>query len=74
MRHQVDLRKVEISIQLFGNIHLVADIIPPGLHLAPLHGRRPSFTVPFLAYLLLLHELHSLGIGFGLRLLAGSPK
>ena len=29
MRHQVDLQSVEVSIQLFGNTYLMADIIPP---------------------------------------------
>jgi hypothetical protein len=36
MRHHVDHRKVEVGIQLLGNIYLVADIIPPGVHFAPL--------------------------------------
>ena len=45
MTHQVDLRKVQVSIQLLGNIYLVADIIPPGVHFAPLLGRRPSFSI-----------------------------
>jgi len=36
MRHQVDLWKVEVVIQLLGNIYLVANIIPPGVHFAPL--------------------------------------
>jgi hypothetical protein len=48
MRHQVNLRKVEVGIQLFVNIYLVADIIPPGVHFAPLHGRCPSFSMCFL--------------------------
>jgi len=74
MRHQVDLRKVEVGIQLLGNIYLVADIVPPGVHFAPLLRRRPSFSICFLVYLSLLHEFHSQGIGFGPRLLAGSPE
>jgi len=68
MRHQVDLRKVEIGIQLLGNIYLVADIIPPGVHSAPLLAPRPSFSICFLVYLSLLHEFRSQGIGFSLRL------
>ena len=74
MRHQVDLRKVEVGIQLLGNIYLVADIFSPGVHVAPLLGRRPSFSICFLVYLSLLHEFRSQGIGFGLRLFAGSPE
>jgi hypothetical protein len=45
MRHQVDLWKVKVGIQLLGNIYLVADIIPPGVHFALLLGRRPSFSI-----------------------------
>jgi len=45
MRHQVDLRKVEVGIQLLGNIYLVADIIPSGVQFAPLLGLRPSFSI-----------------------------
>ena len=74
MRHQVDLRKVEVGIQLLGNIYLVADIIPPGVHFAPLLGLRPRFSICFLVYLSLLHEFRSQGIGSGLRLFAGSPE
>jgi len=74
MRHQVALRKVEVGIQLLGNIYLVADMIAPGIHFAPLLGRRPSFSICFLVYLSLLHEFHSQGTGFGLRLFAGSPE
>jgi hypothetical protein len=74
MRHQVDLRKVEVGIQLLGNIYLVADIIPPGVHFGPLLGRHLSFSICFLVYLSLLHEFRSQGIGFGLRSFAGSPK
>jgi ABC-type thiamin/hydroxymethylpyrimidine transport system permease subunit len=48
MRHQVDLRKVEVGIYLLGNIYLVADTIPPGLHVEPLLGRRTSFSICFL--------------------------
>ena len=74
MRHQVDLRNVEVGIQLLGNIYLVADIIRPGVHFMPLLGLRPSFSICFLFYLSLLHEFHSQGIGFGLRLFAGQLK
>jgi hypothetical protein len=52
----------------------MGDIIPPGVHLAPLVGRRPSFSIHFLVCLSLLHEFRSLGIGFGLRLVAGYPE
>jgi hypothetical protein len=45
MRHQVDLRNVEVGIQLLGNIYLVVDIIPPGVHFAPLLGQCPSLTI-----------------------------
>jgi len=31
MRHQVDLRTVELGIQLLGNIHRGAVLIPPGV-------------------------------------------
>jgi hypothetical protein len=74
MRHQVDLRQVEVGIQLLGNIYLVADIIPSVVHFAPLLRRCPSFSICFLVYLSLLHEFRSQGIGFGLRLFAGSPE
>jgi hypothetical protein len=74
MRYQVDLRKVEVGIQLLQTIYLVADIISPGIHFAPLLGQRPGFSICFLVYLSLLHKFCSQGIGFGLRLFAGSPK
>jgi len=74
MRHQVDLRKVEVGIQLLRNIYLVADIIPPGVHFAPLLGQHPSFSIQVLVYLSLLHEFPSQGIGFGLGHFAGSPE
>jgi len=74
MRHQVDLRKVEVGIQLLGIRYPVADIIPPGVHFAPLLGWHPSFSKWFRVYLSLLYEFHSQGIGFGLRLFAGSPE
>jgi hypothetical protein len=74
MKPQVDLRIVEVGIQLLGNIYLVADIIPPGVHFTPLLGQRPSFSICCLNYLSLLHEFRSQGIGFGLRLSAGAPE
>ena len=55
MRHQVDLQKVEVRIYLLGNMYLVADIILPGFHFAPLPGRHPSLSICFLVYLSLLH-------------------
>jgi hypothetical protein len=39
VRYQVDLRKVEVDIHLLGNLYLVVDVIPPGVHFAPLLGR-----------------------------------
>jgi len=74
MRHQVDLRKVEVSIKLLGNIYLMAEIIPPGVHLALLLELRQSFGTCFLGYLSLLHEFCSQGIGFGLRPFVGLPE
>jgi hypothetical protein len=68
MRHQVDLRKVEVGIQLLGNIYLVADILPLGVHFALLLAWRPSCSICFLVNHSLLHEFHSQGNGFGLRL------
>jgi hypothetical protein len=73
MRHQVDLRKVEVSIQLFGNIYLVADIIPPGVHFATLLGRRPSYGICFLVYISHRHKFRSQGIRLRLYLFAGVP-
>jgi hypothetical protein len=74
MKHQVDLRKVDVGIEHLGNIYLVADIILPGIHYGPLLGQDPGFSVCFLVYLVLLHEFSVQGIGFGLRLFAGSPE
>jgi hypothetical protein len=74
VRHQVDLWKFEGSISLHGNVYLMADIILPGIHFAPLVGRRPCFSFGFIVYRLLLHELGSQGIGFGLRLFADSHE
>jgi len=59
MRHQVDLWKVVVGIQLLGNIYLVANIIPPGIHFAPLLGQCPSFSICFVVYVSLLHEFRS---------------
>jgi hypothetical protein len=73
MRDQVGLRKVEVGIELLGNIFLVADIMPPGVHFAPLLGQYPIFSICFFVYLSLLHEFRSQGIGFGPHLFAGSP-
>jgi len=39
MRHQVDLWKFEVGIQLLGNINLVADIDLPSVHFAPCLSR-----------------------------------
>jgi hypothetical protein len=74
VRDKVDLRKVEVCIELLGNVYLVADIFPPGVDFAPLLGRCPSCSICFLVYLLLLLKLRSQGIGFGLRLLVGSAE
>ena len=74
MRHQVALWTVEVGILLLGNVDLVGDIIPPGVHFTPLLGRRPSFSICFLVYLSLLHKFRAQGIGFGLCIVAGSPE
>jgi len=74
MRHQVDFRKVEFGIQLLRNIYPVADVIPPGVHFAPLLGWHARLIIGFLIYLSHLHEFHSEGIGFGLYLFARLPK
>jgi len=74
MRHQVDLRKDEVGIQLVENIYLVADINQPGVHSGLLCGLRPNFSICFLVYHSLVHEVHSQGIGCGLRLFASLPK
>jgi hypothetical protein len=73
VRHQVDVWKVEVRILLLGNVYLVADILSPGVHFAPLLGMCPTLGVCFLIYLSLLYVFHSHGIGFGLRLFASSP-
>jgi hypothetical protein len=74
LRNPVDRRKVEPRISLLGNIYLVADIIPPGVHFSLPLGRRSCFSICSLVYLLLLHELRSQGTGFGHRLVAGTPE
>jgi hypothetical protein len=74
MTHQVDFWNVDGGIELLGNIILVADIILPGSHFAPLLEQCPRFSSSFLVYLLLLHKFRSQGIGFGLRLCSGAPK
>jgi hypothetical protein len=73
MRHQVDLWKVEVGIQLLGNIDLLTDIHPPGVHFSLLLGRHQRIRICFLLYLSLLHKFRSQGIGFSLPLFAGSP-
>jgi hypothetical protein len=47
IRHQVDLRTVDVSIELLRNIYLTADIILQGVHFAPLFRRRAGFTILF---------------------------
>jgi len=74
MRHQVDLWKVEVGIQLLGNMYLVAEMNPPGVPFALLLRWHPSFSLCFVVYLSLLHEFCSQGIGFGLRIFGGSPE
>jgi hypothetical protein len=74
MRNQVVFRKAEVSILLFGIIYLMAQQLPPEVHLAPQLGRHPSISIWFLVYLLLLHVILSQGVGFGIRLLAGSSS
>jgi len=73
MRHRGDPQKVQVGIRHLGNVYLAADIIPPGIHFVLLLGLRPSFGICFLVYLPVLHEFHWQDIGFGHRLIAGSP-
>jgi hypothetical protein len=40
----------------------------------PLLRRRPGFSICFLDYLSHVHEFRYQGIGFGLRIFAGSPE
>ena len=74
MKCQVDLRNVEVGIQLLAIYYLAVDAIPPGVHFAPLLGRCPSFSICSLVYVSLLHEFCSQGIGYCLRLFAGTPE
>jgi hypothetical protein len=74
VRHQVQLQIVEVGIKFLGNIYLMADIIIPGVYSTPRLVRCPSVGICFLIYLSFLHDLSSQGIGFGLRVLAGSPE
>jgi hypothetical protein len=74
MEHHLALRKVEVSIKLIGNLNHAADLMPKGVHFAPVLGRPPSFSIRFLVYLSLLHEFLSQCIGIGLHLFAGSPE
>jgi hypothetical protein len=55
MKHQVDARKVEVGIELLATIYLVGDIIPAEVHIAPLLGQRPRFSICFLVYRWVLH-------------------
>ena len=68
MRHHMDRSKVEVGIRLLGNIYLVADVILPGVHFAPILGCYPRFHMCFLIYLSLLHKFCSHGIRLGLHL------
>jgi hypothetical protein len=74
VRYQVDRQQVEDSIKLLGNIDHVAEKILPGIRFAPHLGRRLTFSICFLVYYSILHELRSQGIGFGLPLFAGLPE
>jgi hypothetical protein len=70
IRHQVNLWKVEVGIQLLGKLNLVADMISQDIHFVPFLGWRLNFSICFRVYLLLLHTFPSQGIGQ----FAGSPK
>jgi hypothetical protein len=74
VRHQVDIRKIEVGIQLLGNIYPAAHRMPPGAQFAPLLGHLPSFSICLLNDLSLLHVLRSQAIGFDLRLFASLPE
>jgi hypothetical protein len=74
MKHQVDLRTVQVGIQLIENIWLVAYMIAPGSDFVPHLGRRPSFSIYFLVYLSLFYQFSSQGICFGLCIFGVSPK
>ena len=71
VKHQVDLLKVEVGIELLGNIHLVADIIPRDIHPSPLLALCPSVRNCFLVYVSLLLNFHSEGPSSGIRTFAG---
>ena len=73
MRHQVDLRNVEVLLEPLPNICLVAAIILAGIHFAPLLAQHAIFSICLLMHLLLLHEFYFPRIGFGLCLFAGLP-
>jgi len=73
MRHHLDLQKVQVGIELVGIIYLMADVIAPGVNFTQLLGRRQSFGICSLDYLL-LQVFRSHGIGFGLLLFAGLPQ
>ena len=70
----MDLRNVEVAIQLLGNIYLVTDIILSDMDCPQLLGLHPRFSMCLLDYISLLQEFRSQGVGFGLRLFAGSPE
>ena len=74
MRHSMDLRNVEIGIQLLWTIYLVSDLLSQGDHFAPRLGRHPSFHIWFLIQLSHLHKFHSQSIGFGIGHFACSPE
>jgi len=74
MRHQMDLRNVEVGIKLCAHIYLVADISPQGIQFELLLGWCLSFRICFLIYLLLVQVVRCQEIGIGLRLLASLPE
>jgi len=76
MRHQVDLRKVEVSILPLGNIHLVAHIIPPGVHIALLLGWHSTFSIWFPIYLSFFTSsvLRALTLAFAILLASPSKN
>jgi len=74
VKHDVDLRNVDVGISLFGYLNLLFDINLPGAHFMPLLAQHPSISICVLVYLLLLHELCFQGNGFGLHLVAGTPE
>jgi hypothetical protein len=74
MRYQVDLGKVTVGLQLVGNVHVVGNILTPGVHFMPHLRQHPSFGIFILVYLLMLQQLHSHVIRVGLRIFAGMPE